>query len=326
MIERPLRPEFRDTTGMVHNRREYWERTFDDAYELAYQTWLVEGLRDAADLAKYIHADSKASYWRAEANKTLQAMLSHPTMKLVDNGHLIKRRGTSGRIVDKVKYTGWVYGAPGQVEQLSRLMPDASMTLPITLNLLDPKSELSKNSLAELEKLWNERWSFGGYDRYNTSSQGDQPGPWTFATTFIMRAQHEAGQFDRSRRSLEWLYNNAGGRTGAWFEEIPIISAQTAHAGLIPWTSAEVSYFIVHHLMGIKFINEQMVIKPALYTGTAPLKTNLRFRKSRMEIEINGSGPVLYAIINGKKINPDVNGAIVVPNDFSSGKIQIFNK
>lgn len=326
MVERPLKPEFRDSTGMVHNRREFWERTFDDAYELAYQTWVIEGLRDAADLSKYFKAEAKATYWRAEANKTLKAMLTHPTMKLIDNDHLIKRRSTSGEVVDKVKFYGWVYGAPAQSEQLSRLMPDASLALPITLNIIDPKSVISKNTLTELEKLWNERWSFGGYDRYNTSSQGDQPGPWTFATTFIMRAQHEAGQLDMSRRSFEWLYNNAGGRTGAWFEEIPIISAQSATAGLLPWTSAEVSYFIVHHMLGIKFIGEQMVIKPVLYKGTAPLKADLRFRKGRIALDINGYGSVIYAIINNKKVYPDNNGAIGVPMDFITGSIQIFCK
>ena len=43
MIERPLKPEFRDQTGMVHNRREFFERTFDNGYELAYQTYVILG-------------------------------------------------------------------------------------------------------------------------------------------------------------------------------------------------------------------------------------------------------------------------------------------
>ena len=46
LIERP-QPRFRDDTGMVHNRREFWERTFEDAYELAYQTYVYLGLREA---------------------------------------------------------------------------------------------------------------------------------------------------------------------------------------------------------------------------------------------------------------------------------------
>ena len=36
LIERPLLPMFRDGTDMFHNRREFWERRFDDGYELAY--------------------------------------------------------------------------------------------------------------------------------------------------------------------------------------------------------------------------------------------------------------------------------------------------
>jgi hypothetical protein len=326
MIERPLSPVFRDSTGMVHNRREFWERTFDDGYELAYQTWLIQGLRDAADLSKYLGAEEKSASWRKEADRIQKSMLTDSKFKLVDGGHLIKRRNVTGSVVDTIKFKGWKPGAPAKVESLSRLMPDASMALPIAMQLIDAKSDLSKNTLAELEKLWNRRWSFGGYDRYNTSSQGDQPGPWTFATAFIMRAQHEAGQREMSRRSLEWLFNHAGGRTGAWLEEIPVIKSQECCSGLLPWTTAEVSYFIIHHLLGIKFVGDQMVIKPALYKTDSPLKADLRYREGRVNIVINGTGEVSYAVVNGIEIKPDSNGVIWVPKDFRSGSIRIEGK
>ena len=45
---------------MVHNRREFWERHFDDAYELAYQTYVVSGLRDAAEMAPALGAEAQA--------------------------------------------------------------------------------------------------------------------------------------------------------------------------------------------------------------------------------------------------------------------------
>ena len=61
---------------MVHNRREFWERTFTDAYELAYQTYVIVGLRDAADLAPALGAEDRAAGWRREADRTLRAMLS----------------------------------------------------------------------------------------------------------------------------------------------------------------------------------------------------------------------------------------------------------
>ena len=326
MIERPLHPSFRDSTGMVHNKREFWERTFNDAYELAYQVWVIQGLNDAADLAGFLKADSKAGLWRNEAGKIKKAMLSHPKMKLIDNGHLIKRRNISGEIADLIKFNGWMDGAPAKVESYSRLMPDATMALPSAMNLIDPKSALSVNTLNELEKLWNERWFMGGYDRYNTSSQGDQPGPWTFATTFILRGQHEAGLLDRSRRSLEWLYNNAGGRTGAWFEEIPVIRSQAFSSGLIPWTSAEVSYFIVHHLLGIKFKGGAMTIKPALYKTTAPIKAELRYLTGRFNVDIDSNGAVDYAMVNGVKVMPNKDGAIEISSVFKSGTILIFTR
>lgn len=324
MIERPLNPNFRDSTRMVHNKREFWERTFDDAYELAYQVWVIEGLNDAADLSKYLKSESKADQWRIEADKIKKAMLTNPRMKLVENEQLIKRRNITGEIADKIKFQGWFDGAPAKVESWSKLMPDATMALPIAMNLIDPKSALSINTLNDLEKLWNERWFFGGYDRYNTSSQGDQPGPWTFATTFIMRAQHEAGMLDMSRRSFEWLYKNGGGRTGAWFEEIPIIRSQASTSGLIPWTSAEVSYFIVHHMLGIKFKGDKMIIKPALFITTAPITADIRYRKGRISLDIDGNGPISYATINGVVIKPNEEGTIEVGPDFISGSIHIF--
>ena len=277
-------------------------------------------------MSKYLEVEDKAEYWRKEAGIILNATLNHPTAKLVDNGHLIKRRNTTGEIKDVFKYYSWAEGAPGGLESLSCIYPDASMALPIAMHVIDPKSELAKNTLNELEKLWNQRWSFGGYDRYNTSSQGDQPGPWSFATTFILRAQHEAGLLDMSRRSLDWLYNNAGRRTGACYEEIPLIKGTFYTSGLLPWTSAEISCFIIHHLLGVKFYGDKMVITPNLYQTTAPIKANLRYKTGRIYLEIINAGKVQYALVNNAKIKPDANGAIIIPQDFSSGTIKIVNK
>ena len=80
MIERPLRPEFRDATGMVHNRREFWERILDDGYELAYQTYVVLGLRDAADLAEPLGAQDRAAALagRGRPDAARHALASHP--------------------------------------------------------------------------------------------------------------------------------------------------------------------------------------------------------------------------------------------------------
>lgn len=327
MIERPLRPEFRDDTGMVHNRREFWERTFDDAYELAYQTYVILGLREATELAPSLGAADRATRWRAEADLIEKAVLAHPTRSLVHEGRLIKRRNRTGEIADRLtNLKGFQPDVPLSTEQHHRLLPDASMALPIALGVVEPRSALARRTLDHLEELWNTRWSDGGYDRYHTSTQPDQPGPWPFATTFILRAQHDAGLYDRSRRSLEWLNTVQGGRAGFWFEEIPSIRSLAKSCGLVCWTSGEVALFVVRHYLGVRFADGQVVIRPALYPDSPPVSADLRFRQGRLHLKIDGSGPATSATVNGQKLAPDPDGAIRLPREFASGTVVIHTR
>lgn len=325
LIERPLSPRFRDATGMVHDRREYWERTFEDAYELAYQTFLIQGLRDAADLAPAFRAEEYADRWRKLADHTLQSMLHHPTMALVNQGYLIKRRNLTGEIADEIPTSSvCMPGAPLCTESYHRLMPDSSMALPILLGLVDPASPLSRKTLDQLENLWNTRWSDGGYDRYNTSTEMDQPGPWAVASSFILRAQHDARLYDRSRRTLEWLNAVQSGTTGCWYEEIPSTRSQEPYAGIVVWTSGAVILFVIRHWLGIRFRGGTMAIRPNLYPGSPPVSADLRYRSGVLHLEVTGSGPVKRALINGRKVRPAPNGSVVLPPGFVSGTVEIF--
>lgn len=323
-IERPLQAQFRDDTGMVHNRREFWERTFDDAYELAYQTYVIQGLRDAADLAGALDAADRTDRWRSEADRMLRGALSHPSKALVRDGRLIKRRNVTGEVADLLTgYRGFAPDTPGSSESHHRLLPDASAALPIALGIVDARSDLARKTLDDLEALWNTRWSDGGYDRYHTSSQPDQPGPWPFATCFILRAQHDAGLFDRSRRSLEWLNSVPGGRAGAWFEEIPSARSTQRACGIVPWTSAELALFVVRHYLGVRFVGDTVALKPALYAGSPPVSADLRFRGGRLKIGIDGPGSILEAVVNGSTLKPGADGAIRLPPDFAGGTVVI---
>jgi len=321
MIERPMRPEFRDSTGMVHNRREFWERTFEDAYELAYQTYVVLGWREAAALAAPLGAAERADRWRAEADRTWAAVLSHPTDSLVQDGRFIKRRSVDGEHVRTIRFPAAAGDVPLKTEAINLAEPDATMALPVAYRLVDPRSDLARNTLDELERLWNGRWFGGGYERYHSSGQCDQPGPWSFASCFILRAQHAAGLWDRSRRTLEWLDTVQGGRTGAWFEEIPLVRSQAPTAGILPWTSGEISLFIVRHLLGVRFEGDVLVLAPALYPNSPPVRADLRFRQGRLIIDLPGAGPVEYAEVDGQRREPDPDGAIRLPAGFAGGVV-----
>ena len=324
LIERPLQPQFRDDTGMPHNRREFWERTFEDAYELAYQTYVILGLREAIALAPALGAQDRVARWTQEAERIQKAMLEHPTRALVDRGRLIKRRNLTGEVADRLtNFPGFQPDVPLNTEKHHRLLPDASMALPIALGVVEPRSELARRTLDDLEQLWNTRWSDGGYDRYHTSVQPDQPGPWPFATCFILRAQHEAGLFDRSRRSLEWLNTVQGGRAGAWFEEIPSVRSLSRSCGLVQWTSGEIALFAVRHYLGVRFENRALVIRPALYPGSPPVSADLRFRRARLRLDIDGSGPIRQAVVNGKTARIEKDGSLRLPPDFEGGTVDI---
>ena len=324
VVERPLKPQFRDHTGMVHNRREFWERTLEDGYELAYQTYVILALREAAELAPSLGAEDRAARWRAEADRTQQAMLSHPDRALVRDGRLIKRRNVTGAVADDTAgFPGFAPDVPLKTERAHRLMPDASMALPIALAIVPPRSELARRTLDDLEGLWNTRWSDGGHDRYHTSGQCDMPGPWPFATAFILRAEHDAGNFERSRRALDWLNTCQGGRAGLWFEEIPSTRSLSRFSGLICWTSGEMALFVVRHYLGVNFEHGALAIRPALYPGSPPVQADLRFRQGRLRLEVSGSGPVKSARVNGQKVKPGKDGILRLPADFAGGTVAI---
>jgi hypothetical protein len=321
LTERPLRPEFRHPSGLLHNRREFWERTLDDGCELAYQTYVILGLRDAAALAEPLGAADRSARWLSEADRIQNAMLSHPSFALVEQGRLIKRRSVTGNWERFIRFPASADDVPMKTEQVHLAEPDSSMALPIALGIVDPRSALALNTLDELEKLWNARWFGGGYERYHSSGQVDQPGPWTFATCFILRAQHDAGLLDRSRRTLEWLNTVHGGRAGSWFEEIPLVRSQAATAGILPWNSAEISLFVVRHMLGIRFEEREIVVRPALYAGSPPLRADLRFRTGRLRLEIPSPGPFRFAVVNGRRTHTKKDGSLRLSAGFEGGSV-----
>jgi hypothetical protein len=320
MIERPLQPQFRDGTGMVHDRREYWERNFADGYELAYQTYVALGLRDAAEMAPALGAEPQAGQWKQEADRILHAMLLDPACSLVVDGHLTKRRKVAGEVADALpSWSHFEPDIPSLTETYHRLNPDTASALPIALGLIAPRSSIALKTLDDLELLWNARWSDGGYGRYNASVEPGTPGAWPLATCFVLRAQHDAGLYERSRRSLEWLNTVQGGGTGAWFEEIP--SLRSHDGALIPWVSGEITLFVIYHWLGVRFEGGRVILRPNLYPGSPSVTANLRFRKGRLHLQIDGSGPVKTARVNGTIVKPNADGSVTLPADFTQGTV-----
>ncbi len=324
VIERPLAPQFRHASGLIQGRREYWERTTDFGLESVYQFYVVLGLRCAISLAPLFGAEANIPRWQAEEQRMLQVILHAPRWSMIQDGRIVKRKALDGIVTREIASYVAAPDVPMKTERIHLAEPDAGCALPIALGLVDPKGPVAQTTLDFLEGLWSARWFGGGYERYHSSAQPDQPGPWPFATCFLLRAQHDAGMYDRSRRTLAWMDSVQGGNSGAWFEEIPLIRSQAPHAGILPWTSAEITLFTVRHLLGVHFEGGQMVLRPNLYPGSGPVRATLRYRSATMELHLPGAGRARYAMIGERRVQAGSDGSVVVPKDFSGGKITVF--
>ena len=80
---------------------------------------------------------------------------------------------------------------------------------------------------------------------------------------------------------------------------------------------------MVRHVLGVRFEGDRLVLKPALYPHSPPVVADLRFRKGRLKLEITGAGPVQFAELDGRRIEPDADGAIRLPADFAGGRVVV---
>lgn len=329
VAEFPIKDVFWDKTSkLLKNKREFWERTdafgVEEGYELAYQFWVSLGLKKAAELANKIKKFEIAKRWLDISEEIKNSMLNHPKFKLIEDGHIIKRRKTNGewqRYLIPPNRKHMPNRSPIAIEEKPSAEPDASEVLPIVYNFVEAKSELAMKTLDWVEKLWNQRWDYGGYERYDSSSEPEPPGPWPFASLFIAKANHEAGNYDKVWKVLNWLYNINGGKSGAWFEYYPIeqLTPPLPPIGLIGWTWAEIVSFFIHHMLGIRPELEKLVIKPKLLPDVnfAECRLNVRDMKIYLFVE---RAEKIQAFVNDEPVKI-INESITIP--YIKGELKI---
>lgn len=313
-----LRPEFGfEETGLLRNSREFWERDASfgvrEGFELAYQVWNIAGLPRAAQMARRMGDEASAARWEAAAARMRRALLEHPRFALIDGGRFIKRRLVTGevqRTFEPVDRTLFPAAMPLREEKVSYCEPDATMALPVALELVDPASELAQKTLDELEALWNQRWQGGGYGRYHVTSEPDSPGGWPFATMFIARANLEAGNHERVWRALNWLLDAPGGRAGSWLEfygERP--TPPLVPVGIVPWNWAELAIFFVHHLLGVRPEPTRLRIRPRLLSGLDWVRARLWVRNRQVHLTLLRTAGEERAWVNRAQV-PFLEGAV----------------
>lgn len=316
-----LRPEFLDpATGLLKNSREFWERDpafgVKEGYEHTYQAWNIVGLELAADIARHMKDPASARKWLEASVKMKNTFLNHPKFSFVDDGMFIKRRLVNGDVqktFEPPNRKAMPPGVPLNVEKVSYCDPDAGSVYPIMLGLIDPKSPIVVKTLDSMELLWNQRWTTGGYARYNVTSEPDSPGPWPFATMLLVRAYFEAGNDEKVWRALDWLLKAPGGKAGAWFEcyaDRPV--PPLPPLGIVPWTWAELIIFFVYHILGVRPTKNELIVHPRLLSGLNKVKATVVLRGQPIDLTTSRAEKEAVALVNGKQI-PLVDGELKLP-------------
>ncbi|CUS98256.1 hypothetical protein JGI22_00348 [Candidatus Kryptobacter tengchongensis] len=329
VAEFPIKDIFRDKASkLLKNKREFWERTdgfgVEEGYELAYQFWVSLGLEKAGELANKIGEFKIAEKWLSISREIKNSMLNHPKFRLIEDGHLIKRRKANGewqRYLIPPDRKRMPYRSPIAIEEKPSAEPDTSEVLPIIYGFIEAESELATMTLDWVEKLWNQRWGYGGYERYDSSSEPQPPGPWPLASLFVARANHEAGNYERVWKVLNWLYNINGGKSGAWFEYYSTeqLTPPLPPVGFIGWTWSEIISLLVHHMLGFRPEIEKLRIKPKLLPNVNFAECHLNVRNMKVHLFIERSEKN-QASVNGKPIDIIDNG-ITIP--YTKGELKI---
>lgn len=303
----PLNPYFWDkTSGLLANEREFWERSASfgvkPGFELAYQFWVSLGLEKISEVASRLGHKAEASRWGSAGRSIRRSFLHNEKFRLVEDGHLIKRRTLDGkwqRTFIPPDRAAMPEGTPIAVEKEPLVEPDASEVFPIIFGMIDAESSLSLKTLEWIEGLWNQRWKIGGYERYNSSSEPEPPGPWPIASLLIAEAYWEAGNFEKSLRVVNWLNEINGHMSGGWFEYYP---EGHPSIGIIEWAWMECVRLAVDHILGVRPQLDKLVIRPRLSPDMDNVRAHIRVREMHLDLSINGSSSENSARADSRKL------------------------
>ena len=319
--EFPLKDVFFDKQAMmVRNKREFWERSdafgIEDGFEMAYQFWVSIGLEKGAEIAEALGERSTSRKWLTTAGEIKNAMLSHPRFRMIEDGHLIKRRKRNGewqKLCIPTDRRAMPPGSPLATEQNPLLDPDTVIVFPIIYGMIDPKSELSLKTLQWVDTLWSQRWDGGGYPRYNTTSEPDPPAPWPLASVMVARAHAEAGNDDKVWRVLDWISRLPGGESGSWFERYgPSITPPAPPVGIVGWIWYEIMALYVHQIIGLRPEVQRLVIRPRLIKGLDEIRSSHIVRGTKLSLAIRRTADKTVAFVDGKETEVR-NGSLIVP-------------
>ena len=326
----PLQEVFRGKrTRLLRNKREFWERDdrfgVEDGFELAYQFWVMLGLEKGSEVARTLGDTATAARWARASAEFKHILFEDSTFRFIEEGRLIKRRTLDGRwqrYMIPANRATMPPGSPAALNDKPECEPDSANVYPIMYEYVNPRGDIARKTLEWMDILWNQQWNFGGYSRYNTTSEPDPPAPWPIASLFMARAAVEMGDDDRAWRAIDWVGTIHGGTSGGWFERYgPSITPPAPPVSVVGWVWAEVVLLMVHHLMGFRPNLDGIVVRPRLIRGVDHLHTAFMIRGASVDVTVKRSDTPA-ATVNGAKKEVK-NGALTLAYPKKGGHTDI---
>lgn len=316
IAEFPIGPRFWvPEAQMIRSERDIRERDrerhgLEEGFELAYQMWVSLGLAKGADMAAHVGDAARARRWRQRAEAMWDAALHHPRFRLVEDGHLMKRRLLDGRFQRRTRTIPYAHRVteetvrlyPRNLDRDGELEPDHSEVYPIALGMIDPEGPLARRTLRRMEQLWNQEWDFGGYPLQHAGSEPTKLGAHTLPWQVITQAALLAREYDTVRRNLAYFLQTPEGQGYTWWEYRDADAALQIDHGITSWfIFAEPMTFFVHDLIGYRPGPEGITIWPHLLPEMEEVRARLRFGAHWLRLHIHNAGPVVQrATVDGR--------------------------
>lgn len=333
IAEFPLMQPYLHESGMLYAGIEFFERDqhmgIVAGFDLSHQAYVSWGLQKAAILAREIGDTQSADKWDAAGKRMFDAMMNHPTLKMVEDGMFIKRRlpdGTRQRVM-KPREVGTDHvplDSPLAHEGQPLLDPDISLLHPAMLKLIDIKDPIVAKTIASVKTLWDDK-VYGGYLRYHPSSEPDSPGGWTFPTAKVARVMAEYGDTADVKRVLDW-FTTVPGHNGAAYPEFYALTPRPVPPlppmGVIVWGWGEIVGLFVTNVLGARpdASGRSLLMRPSLPDGVNKVNGTVmhRGREIRVAVERGKTS----ATWNGRALQRE-GDAWKLPDDVRGGEVVI---
>jgi hypothetical protein len=195
-------------------------------------------------------------------------------------------------------------GSPLALNEQPQSEPDTITTYPILFGWVNAQSELARNSLAWVDRLWNQNWTTGGYPRYNTTSEDNPPAPWALASMLVARAFAESGNSEKAWRIIQWLRDVHGGLSGGWFERYgQSITPPMPPVGVVGWIWYEIIAFSIYHVAGFRPELDKLIIQPWLPDPVPKVHTKQSVRGATIDLSVARGKGRKQAKVDGKQVS-----------------------